>query len=342
MRARCPLALLLALCLAPAGALAAKPRKSAAPPPPARPLLDVELFNLDVAHSSVEFSIQWMGLSRVRGTFTDFRGTVGYDSLDLTRSSVTVVAQAPSISTGNADRDKHLRSADFFDVEKFPTIVFKSAGIEKSGDGYRMRGTLELHGVTREVEVPFTSLGRVRNAGNATRIGFEGGFGLDRKDFGIVGPDRFNVMLEIGKRMMGEDVQIQLSVQASALDLDAVAGPTGDSLLRVVDAQGVAAMARQYRDARAQTPDSLMKVDEGVVSTLGYRLLRKGRAREAIQVFQLQSEAFPRSAFAYVGLGQAYAMNAEREAAVQSCEKAVAMNPAATRALEILRRLKTM
>ena len=334
------LALAFALtCIATAAPAARKPKAPAAPPP--RSLLEgIDLYNIDAPHSSVEFVVPWMGISKVRGTFGDIRGTIAIDSLDLARSSVSVVFRPASITTHFERRDKDLKGPDFFDVEKYPTITFSSREIVKSGEGYRVLGPLTIHGVTHEIEIPMTFNGHIKDAGGDDRVGFEGGVTIKRKDYGIVGPARFNLLLEKGL-VIGEDVEIPLAVEGwKAAARDTLREPVPDSLYRAILARGVTAVAKQYREARAQMPDSLMRVNEGALNAVGYQLLAMGRTAYAIALFGLETETFPAAAFGYVGLGQALATAGYRELAVQALEKAIAIEPNATRALEILKRVR--
>ena len=326
-----------------APAAPAKGTKGARSVPAARSLLEgLELFGVGSAHSPIEFSINWMGISKVRGTFPDFNGTLALDRNDLTRSSVTIVIRTKSITTFNERRDRDLKTADWFDVEKFPTAVFSSREIVKEADGYRMRGSLTLHGVTKEIEIPFAFNGRLKDQGGDDRIGFEGHTTLNRKDFGVVGPARFNALTELGKLMVGDDVDLPLAIEAVHWAAkDTLRDRAADSLWRAVMARGVSSVAKQYRDLRATTPDSLMPVSEGRLNAVGGQLLEKGKPADALELFKLQAESFPQSASGFASMAWAYAVLGDRENAAANAEKAVALEPGATRAHEILRRTRT-
>jgi len=335
------LALAFALsCFATAAPAARKPKAPAAPPP--KSLLEgIGLYNIDAPHSSIDFVVPWMGISKVRGTFGDIRGTIAFDSTDLTRSSVTVVIRTATITTHFERRDKDLKGPDFFDVEKFPTLSFSSREIVKSGEGYRVLGPLTIHGVTHEIEIPMTFNGHIKDAGGDDRVGFEGAVTIQRKDYGIVGPPRFNLLLEKGL-VIGEDVEIPLAVEGwKAAPRDTMREPVPDSLYRAILARGVPAVAKQYREARAQMPDSLMRVDEGALNAVGYQLLSQGRTADAIALFGVETESFPAAPFGYAGLGQAHATAGNREQAAQALEKAISIEPSATRAREILKRVRS-
>lgn len=330
------------LAAAPVAVSAAKTPKPSRAAPPAKSLLEgLELCQVDAAHSPIEFSISWMGLSRVRGAFADYAATLAIDRADLTRSSVTLVIRTKSLTTFNERRDKDLKTADWFDVEKFPTAVFTSREIVKQGDGYLMRGSLSLHGVSKEIEIPFSFVGRLRDPFGEERTGFEGHVALNRKDYGIVGPARYNALLELGKAMVGDDVDLPLSIEAfRSTPKDTLQDRAADSLWRTILARGVAPVAKDYRALRSTTADSLLPVNEPRLNAVGYQLVDRGHALDGLEVFRLQAEMYPQSASGLAGMAYAYANLGDRENADASAEKAVAMNPSATRALEILRRAR--
>jgi polyisoprenoid-binding protein YceI len=171
-----------------------------------------QTFSIDKTHSDLLFQVRHL-VTRVRGRFTDFSGTVAFDAIDPSDSSVSVAINAASIDTGTPDRDAHLRSADFFDVEKYPTLTFVSSRIERESDeAFAVSGTLTIHGVSREVTLPVTYLGRTTDPWGNDRIGFEAETTINRKDFGL----GWNALLEAGGFVIGDDVKITLSVQAVA------------------------------------------------------------------------------------------------------------------------------
>ena len=168
-------------------------------------------WNIDATHSGVNFSIRHLVVSKVRGRFAKYAGSVAVDDTDLTRSVVEATIDASSIDTGTAQRDDHLRSADFFDVEKFPELRFRSTRIEKVGDDrYRVVGDLTIRDVTREISLNVEYGGRAKDPWGNQRIGFVATTGLDRKDFGL----GWNQVLEAGGFLVGDRVDIELEVQA--------------------------------------------------------------------------------------------------------------------------------
>ena len=118
-------------------------------------------YNIDPSHSNLQFAVKHMVISDVKGTFQDFSGTVVYDEEEIGNSSVRITIKTESLNTGNDDRDNHLRSPDFFDAGQYPEITFQSKAIRKSGSGFVAAGTLTMHGVTKEIELPFEILGKV-------------------------------------------------------------------------------------------------------------------------------------------------------------------------------------
>lgn len=167
-------------------------------------------WNVDVAHSAIHFYVRHMVISKVHGRFARWEGTIQLDEQDPTRSAVEVRIDAASIDTQVADRDAHLRSADFLDVAKHPELRFTSRRIERAGDGYRVVGDLELHGVKREVVLDAEFAGVGKDPWGNTRAGFSAKASLDRKDFGLT----WNAALEAGGVLVGEKVEIAIELEA--------------------------------------------------------------------------------------------------------------------------------
>jgi polyisoprenoid-binding protein YceI len=172
--------------------------------------MDNNNWNIDAAHSGINFSIRHMVVSKVRGRFAKFNGGLTIDDGDLTRSVVEATIDASSIDTGTPQRDAHLQSADFFDVERFPEIRFRSTRIEKlGGDRFRVVGNLTIRDVTREVSLDVEYGGRAKDPWGNDRAGFIATAALDRKDFGL----HWNQVLEAGGVLVGDRVDIELEVQ---------------------------------------------------------------------------------------------------------------------------------
>jgi polyisoprenoid-binding protein YceI len=168
-------------------------------------------WTIDTAHSAAHFSVRHMMVSTVRGSFAKVEGTVELNEQDITQSVVQATIDVASINTGVEARDKHLRSADFFDVEKYPTITFRSTGSSKQADGrLKAVGDLTLHGVTREVTLDVEPLSEVVPDGRGgRRTGTSANGRINRKDFGLT----WNRVLETGGLAVGEEVAITIDIQ---------------------------------------------------------------------------------------------------------------------------------
>ena len=167
-------------------------------------------YKIDPAHSIIGFAVRHLEINWVEGRFKDFEGTVHYDAKDVTRSSVEFTAKVESIDTGIAPRDKHLRTADFFDVEKYPTLAFKSTRVERKGkDAFVLHGDLTLKGVTKPVQLPFQVAGAVQDPWGNTRFGVQAETKLNRRDFGINYGSAFAGGLDVGN-----EVNITLRLEA--------------------------------------------------------------------------------------------------------------------------------
>jgi polyisoprenoid-binding protein YceI len=175
----------------------------------ASPAMGAETFVIDKGHSEVGFQIRHM-MTKVRGRFTDFAGRIEADRAKPQASSVELTIQAASIDTANATRDQDLRGADFFDVEKYPTITFKSTRMTPKGkDAYDVTGTLTMRGVSKEITLPVTFLGIMKNQRGVDSAGFETAVTLNRKDFGIV----WNRALDAGGVLLGDEVYVSINLE---------------------------------------------------------------------------------------------------------------------------------
>jgi len=172
---------------------------------------DAGTYNFDKAHSFISFKVRHMGLVEVPGFFRDFTGAVSFDPADVTKSTVEFTAKATSVDTGVAGRDKHLRTADFFDVEKFPDITFKSTKVEKKGKGWILTGDFTMHGVTKSISFPFQIAGWLpaddRSGG---KMGIAAETTINRRDFGI----NWGNNLPSGVPAVSDNVSITLQIEA--------------------------------------------------------------------------------------------------------------------------------
>lgn len=196
---------------------------------------------IDSAHSAAQFSVKHMMVSNVRGAFSKVTGTANIDEKDLTKSTVEAVIDATTVNTNEPKRDEHLRSADFFDTAKYPTITFKSTKVEKAGQNLKVTGDLTLHGVTKPVVLDvegFTSeakdpWGNTKRGGTATTK-------INRKDFGL----GWNSVLETGGVAVGEEVAITLDLELNKKK-DAAATPAAPAAKPAAPAAKPAAPAKK-------------------------------------------------------------------------------------------------
>ncbi len=168
-------------------------------------------YKVDTSHSGVGFTIRHF-VTNVPGRFKDFDGSIKYDKQNPAASSVNFTVRAASIDTDNDDRDEHLRSPDFFNVEKNPTWTFSSTEIKaKDADTLEVTGDLTLNGVTKKVTIPVEVLGTMKTP-RGEKAGFETSFTVNRKDYGIV----WNRVLDTGGTVLGEDVKINIAIEADS------------------------------------------------------------------------------------------------------------------------------
>jgi polyisoprenoid-binding protein YceI len=170
--------------------------------------LGADTYKVDPAHSSIMFSVRHLGINNVKGIFTNYTGSLVLDGKNIKEATGTI--QTGSIDTGVPQRDNHLRSADFFDATKFPTITFKTKRVEQSGDQSILIADFTMRGVTKEVRLPVTISGPIKDQTGATRIGLEAKAKVNRKDYGIA----FSQALESGIAMVGEEVNIEIDAEA--------------------------------------------------------------------------------------------------------------------------------
>lgn len=166
-------------------------------------------YEIDPSHSAIEFVVRHMGLAKVRGRFNRFEGTVHVGE-DPSASSAEVTIQADSIDTQDASRDGHLRSEDFFDVERHPTLGFRATGVRAGEDAWLVDGELTIAGTTQPVTLPVGFEGGAKDPWGYERVGFTAETTINREDFGL----SWNTALETGGWLVGKEVKIELAVEA--------------------------------------------------------------------------------------------------------------------------------
>ncbi|MDQ0189203.1 YceI family protein [Alicyclobacillus cycloheptanicus] len=167
---------------------------------------------VDPTHSSIEFSTKHMMVTTVKGQFTEFSADIQADPTDLTDAQISFTINTASVDTRNADRDAHLRGADFFDVEHYPNMTFKATKIVAKGNNrYDVTGDLTIRDVTKPVTFDMTFEGQYKDPWGNMKAGFTGGTTINRKDWGL----NWNVALEAGGFLVSEQVKISLDIQAA-------------------------------------------------------------------------------------------------------------------------------
>jgi len=304
-------------------------------------------YDIDSSHSLIAFSVDFMGLSKVEGRFARYTGTVLYDEADITNSSVSLLIVTDSISTASNFRDNHLKTADFFDAQKFPTITFQSKKTVKQGDGFVLIGPLTMHGVTREVAIacklvhPRTTSDMWGNP----RIGFDGRVTINRKDYGIGTSRNWEGKTETGAATIGDDVEIRLFVSARIMNYDKVSGGPNafdTPLWKTFEERGFDAMAAQYKEASATPAANPEEAQRrmAAINRLGYKLLWRNKVKEALHVMEWNAAAFPQSAAALDSLAEAQARAGEHAAALANYKKSLEMDGENPGAWEMVRYLE--
>jgi polyisoprenoid-binding protein YceI len=167
-----------------------------------------DTYKIDPAHTTLIFSVRHMGISNVRGHFDDFAGSIALDNGAIKEASGTI--QVKSINTGLQMRDNNLRAAEFFDATNHPTITFKTRKVEQSGGQTVLIADFTIRGVTKELRLPVTLNGPIKDLRGITRIGLEARAKVNRKDFGM----NYNAVLEFGGAAVGEDVTLEINAEA--------------------------------------------------------------------------------------------------------------------------------
>ena len=166
-------------------------------------------YNIDGAHSSIDFSVRHLAISKIKGSFNSFEGTITIDPADSSKWSCEAIIQVATVDSRNESRDKHLRSPDFFDAEKYPTMTFKSTKTTPKGHGhFAVVGDFTMHGVTKPVTLNVELLGMTADG---SRAGFSATGTIDRTEYGM----SYGKVLETGGLMIGHDIEVSLELEAT-------------------------------------------------------------------------------------------------------------------------------
>ena len=167
-----------------------------------------DTYKVDPAHTRVGFSVKHLGISHVKGRFREFTGSLVLEGNALKEATATI--QAQSVDTGVAQRDNHLRTADFFDATNYPTISFRTKRVEKRGEELTLVGDFTMRGVTKEIRLPVILIKPIKDPWGGTRVGLEGKMKLNRKDYGL----RYNQLLETGIAAVADEVEHEITAEA--------------------------------------------------------------------------------------------------------------------------------
>ena len=306
--------------------------------------LAIQRFEIDPMHSTVGFASTILGAVKVRGRFKSYAGTVIYDAQRPERSSVSVIIRAASITTDMSFRDDHLRSPDFFDVRRFPTIEFVSDHVTPSKDGAIISGNLTMHGVSKHIVLPAKLVLAPRLVGTTPNVAFSSEIVLSRKDFGIAGTNKFNPDFDPVANMLSDSVAVLLELAANR---DSFIGriwgrgtPPGvaDTIDRVLRSRGVDAAIASYRDLRATQPTKF-NFGADQLDGLGRQLAEQGRIADALALLALNVEMFPKTRGVLEALGETQVLANDATGALATYRRALEQFPNSTSAREMARHL---
>ena len=281
-------------------------------------------YKVDAGHSIVEFSIPF-AFSRIKGRFTQSKGTILYDSASPANSSVTFIIQSKSLDTGWPHRDEHLRTSDFFDVDKFPTIEFRSERLRPSGSGWVAEGPLTMHGVTRQIAIPFhLAHPPVRSSESRWMIlNAEGGLKLARADFGIFGGSTYNSWFDKARAAtMGDSVEINLEIEGYSADIASQRSPALETVLQRITTNGVQSQVdRLSALKKTKSPQEFDQYFYGQ-DLLVRSLIVSGRTADAVTLSRALTELYPASHAARLVHGFALAVAGDQSGSAREYAKA--------------------
>jgi polyisoprenoid-binding protein YceI len=254
-------------------------------------------YSVDFGHSIVEFSIKF-AFTRVKGRFTDAKGTILYDSAAPANSSITMILQSKSIDTGWPHRDEHLRTGDFFDTDKYPAIEFHSRRLSQTQGGWVAEGDLTMHGVTRRVIIPFQFLQPpVRSAESRWMVmNLRGDVRLARVDFGITGGNTFNSWFDKARAAtMGDSVDVSIELEAYSPDAVSQLPPPVQQALARIEANGVQSQVARLQDLKkTKAPAEFAQYFRGADLVIR-GLIGACRVPDAVALSKVVTELWPDS-----------------------------------------------
>lgn len=323
---------------------------SPTPPPPLNPagtfparidLIGAEIFSIDRSHSQLSFTVGFLGMTKVRGTFNDYAATILYDDAHPERSSATVTIDVASIDTNNPGRDKDLQAEAWFDAAHHPQIVFQSTTIEKKAkDHYLVHGTLNIKGVAHEITIPMTrTVPRAPDkAWGNVRIGGAGTTTVNRIDYGLTGP-------EFWGKALSNDISIDLDILGNRPNYERWSFPRtekpgiGELLSKTLAESGGEAAAAQARQLKQEKPNDYDFGGPQIGINVN-RLMQRRKLQDALALLKVGIELYPEEPGFHARSGEAYAALGDRDAAIREYELSQKLNPDGTESKEMLRRLK--
>jgi len=302
----------------------------------------LQRYQVDADHSSLEFRVGFMGLSSVHGDFTTYEGTMMYDPQHAERTTVTLAILTESIDTGVANRDRDLRSPNFFDAKKFPAIVFSSTGVTpQAGGGLTVTGDLTMHGVTKPVSLKMTELHPLsKDAWQNQRMGFVGKTSLNRKAFGIEGVMFWNNEFDPGRRAIADQVDIDVTLEAELVNMDTRDYPKAQALIARIDAEGLAAVTASLKSTVPDSKSDAYPAFRVMLVNAAAKLRQRGRFADGIGLYRILIAQNAQDSEASAGLGELEFFSGQTQLAVGDFKRSAEADATNTMALEYLRHLR--
>jgi polyisoprenoid-binding protein YceI len=299
-----------------------------------------QLFPIDAGHSYVEFSIPYMGYAKVKGRFADFNGMVRYDKDNLASTSVSLAIKTESIDTDLDFRDKDLKSENWMDAVKFPTIIFKSKKINKTGSGFDLTGDLTIKGITKEVVLKMNlPSGVMKDVRADLQVIFSGTTMIDRTAFGIEGKN-WSAVKE-GVAGVGNEVAIEVSIlgkqpQPKNFENRVKFTPGAGKVYQLIKEKSLQAGLDEFKNLKdSQSPD----FTANVLASIGMLFRLEGKLDDAQTLYDLNKVTFPDRWEVYYSLGELSLLRGERDKARAYFEEALKRDPENVRIMEVLRDL---
>jgi polyisoprenoid-binding protein YceI len=283
-----------------------------------------------------------MGFAKVRGRFADFAGAIRYVDGDIAKTSATVIIKTVSLDTDHDFRDKDLKSANWFDVEKFPIIKFQSKRVENGASGTEVIGDLTIKDVTKEVRIKMEgSSGVQKDIREDTQIIFTGSTTIDRKEFGVMGENWSRV--KEGMTAVASEVEIELSILGKQINapnfrnrVRNVEMPQG-KIYQTITTKGLNDGLKEFDQLKAASTQGL---NENTLNTVGYMLLKEGKFDDALKVLVHNSACYPNDPNLFDSLAEGYAWKDDKTNAIKYYKMSIEKDPLNANAIEILRHLE--